>query len=98
MRTIFAKKGQTTMQIVSHHETRSPAIPRTLARALRRVAARDGVPVSVTIKRQLTDALIAEGEIEVTREATASRGSILVSLTTSCRPLISSWETPDGQR
>jgi hypothetical protein len=54
------------MQIISHHEVLSPGIPRTLARALRRVAARDGVPVSVTIKRLLTDALIAEGEIEVT--------------------------------
>jgi hypothetical protein len=54
------------MQVISHHETLSPAIPRALARALRRVASRDGVPVAAVVKRLLTDALVAEGEIEIT--------------------------------
>jgi hypothetical protein len=54
------------MQIVSHHEVLSPAIPRTLARALRRVAARDGVTVSALVKRLLTDALVAADEIQIT--------------------------------
>jgi hypothetical protein len=51
------------MQIVSHHEILSPGLPRTLARALRRVAERDGVSVAVVVKRLLTDALVAEGEL-----------------------------------
>jgi hypothetical protein len=54
------------MQIISHHEVLLPAIPRTLARALRRVAARDGVTVAAVVKRLLEDALVAEGEIELT--------------------------------
>ena len=36
------------------------------ARALRRVAARDDVPVSAVVKKLLEDALVAEGEIEIT--------------------------------
>jgi hypothetical protein len=51
------------MQIISHHEVLSPAIPRTLARAIRRVAQRDGIPVATVVKRLLQDALAAEGEM-----------------------------------
>jgi hypothetical protein len=54
------------MQVISHHEVLSPAVPRALARALRRVAARDGVPVAALIKRLLTDALVAAEEIAIT--------------------------------
>ena len=54
------------MQIVSHHEVLSPAIPRTLARAIHRIAERDGISVAAVVKRLLQDALAAEGELELT--------------------------------
>jgi hypothetical protein len=53
------------MQIVSHHEVLSPAIPRTLTRAIHRIAQRDGIPVATVVKRLLQDALAAEGELEL---------------------------------
>jgi len=88
------------MRIISHHETSDPAIPRTLARALRRVAARDDVPVSAGVKKLLEDPLVAEVRSRSRRRRgreRASRGSILAPLTDPhCAPPVDEVPTRGG--
>jgi hypothetical protein len=51
------------MEVVSSRDTLA-AIPARMARAIRCIAEREGIPVAAFVKRLLQDALAAEGEIE----------------------------------
>jgi hypothetical protein len=53
------------MEVVSSRDTLA-AIPARMARAIRCIAEREGIPVAAFVKRLLQDALAAEGEIELT--------------------------------
>jgi hypothetical protein len=53
------------MEVVSSRDTLA-ATPARMARAIRCIAEREGIPVAAFVKRLLQDALAAEGEIELT--------------------------------
>jgi hypothetical protein len=50
------------MKVINSRDTLA-AIPAVMARAVRRIAEREGIPAAAVIKRMLRQALIAEGEL-----------------------------------